>query len=136
MGFVTQDHSADDMEAIKKAFTPEFRNRLDNIIRFNGLDNKTIIHVVRKFILELEQQLAEKNVGLEVDDAAVDWLAEKGYDSAMGARPMARVIQREIKQPLAEELLFGKLAKGGQVAVTVDKETGDKDKLGFNITRG
>ncbi len=134
MGFVTQDHSTDDMEAIKKAFTPEFRNRLDNIIRFNGLDDKTIVHVVRKFILELEQQLAEKNVALEVDDAAINWLAEKGYDSAMGARPMARVIQKEIKQPLAEELLFGKLAKGGQVVVTLDKEAGDKDKLGFTIT--
>ncbi|WP_423910643.1 ATP-dependent Clp protease ATP-binding subunit ClpA [Candidatus Spongiihabitans sp.] len=135
MGFVTQDHSADDMEAVKKAFTPEFRNRLDNIIRFDGLDDKTIVHVVRKFILELEQQLAEKNVELAVDDDAVDWLAEKGYDSAMGARPMARVIQQEIKQPLAEDLLFGKLAKGGQVVVTLDKKTGDKDKLGFTITR-
>ena len=135
MGFVTQDHSADDMEAVKKAFTPEFRNRLDNIIRFDGLDDKTIVHVVRKFILELEQQLAEKQVTLEVEDAAIKWLAEKGYDSAMGARPMARVIQQEIKQPLAEELLFGKLAKGGQVVVTLDKKTGDKDKLGFTITR-
>lgn len=136
MGFVNQDHSTDDSEAIKKAFTPEFRNRLDNIIRFNGLDTKTIINVVKKFILELEQQLAEKNVGLEVDHAAVKWLAEKGYDSAMGARPMARVIQREIKELLAEELLFGKLAKGGQVVVTLSKEAADKNggKLAFDIT--
>lgn len=135
MGFVTQDHSADDMEAIKKAFTPEFRNRLDNIIRFNGLDDKTIIHVVRKFILQLEQQLAEKNVQLKVDAATIAWLAEQGYDSAMGARPMARVIQQQIKQPLAEELLFGKLAKGGRVVVSVANKTGAKDKLKFNITR-
>jgi ATP-dependent Clp protease ATP-binding subunit ClpA len=129
MGFVLQDHSTDDMEAIKKAFTPEFRNRLDNIIRFSGLNSETIIHVVRKFILELEQQLAEKNVTLEVDDEAVKWLANKGYDSAMGARPMARVIQQEIKQPLAEELLFGKLAKGGLVEVVLEK-----DELKFDIS--
>jgi ATP-dependent Clp protease ATP-binding subunit ClpA len=128
MGFVLQDHSTDDMEAIKKAFTPEFRNRLDNIIRFNGLNSETIVHVVRKFILELEQQLAEKNVTLEVDDEAVSWLADKGYDSAMGARPMARVIQQEIKQPLAEELLFGKLVKGGLVVVALEK-----DELKFDI---
>jgi ATP-dependent Clp protease ATP-binding subunit ClpA len=129
MGFVLQDHSTDDMEAIKKAFTPEFRNRLDNIIRFSGLNSETIIHVVRKFILELEQQLAEKNVTLEVDDEAVKWLANKGYDSAMGARPMARVIQQKIKQPLAEELLFGKLAKGGLVEVVLEK-----DELKFDIS--
>ena len=119
IGFVTQDHSTDDMEAIKKMFTPEFRNRLDQIIRFSGLDQETIVHVVRKFILELEQQLAEKNVTLEIDDDAVNWLADKGYDAAMGARPMARVVQQEIKQSLAEELLFGKLAKGGHVGVSL-----------------
>jgi ATP-dependent Clp protease ATP-binding subunit ClpA len=119
IGFVTQDHSSDDMEAIKKMFTPEFRNRLDNIIRFNGLDTDTIVHVVKKFLLELEQQLAEKHVTLDVDDSVVKWLAAKGYDSAMGARPMARVIQQEIKQPLAEELLFGKLAKGGNVVISL-----------------
>ncbi len=117
MGFITQDHSADDTAAIKKLFTPEFRNRLDNVIRFNGLDDRTIIHVVKKFILEVEQQLAEKKVSLDVTVSAVKWLAKKGYDPAMGARPMARVIQQEIKQPLAEELLFGKLAKGGHVVV-------------------
>ncbi|MCY3769140.1 MAG: ATP-dependent Clp protease ATP-binding subunit ClpA [Gammaproteobacteria bacterium] len=117
VGFIAQDHSADDTAAIKKLFTPEFRNRLDNIIRFNRLDDRTIIHVVKKFILELEQQLAEKQVSLDVKTSAIKWLAEKGYDSAMGARPMARVIQQEIKQPLAEALLFGKLAKGGQVVI-------------------
>ncbi len=130
IGFVTQDHSVDDMEVVKKMFSPEFRNRLDNIIRFNGLDNKTIIHVVKKFVLELGQQLVEKDVVLEVNDDAIAWLAEQGYDSAMGARPMARLIQQQIKQPLAEELLFGKLAKGGHVVVKRDK-----DKLGFDITK-
>lgn len=123
IGFVAQDHSVDDMEAIKKMFTPEFRNRLDNIIRFEGLNDSTIIHVVRKFILELEQQLADKQVTLEVDDTVIHWLAKKGYDAAMGARPMARVIQQELKQPLAEELLFGKLKKGGAVVVTLKEDT-------------
>ena len=129
IGFVTQDHSADDTEAIRKFFTPEFRNRLDKIIRFNGLDNQTIIHVVRKFLLELEQQLAEKHVTIEVKDSAVAWLADKGYDPSMGARPMERVIQQEIKQALTEELLFGKLVKGGQVVVKLSK-----NKLKFDIT--
>ncbi len=130
MGFVVQNHSLDDMEAVKKMFSPEFRNRLDNIIRFNGLDSETIIHVVKKFILQLEQQLEEKNVVLEVSDDAIRWLAEKGYDAMMGARPMERVIQQEMKQPLAEELLFGKLTKGGQVVVKLDE-----NKLAFEITR-
>ncbi len=130
IGFVTQDHSADDMAAIKKYFTPEFRNRLDSIIRFNGLNQQTIRAVVQKFVLELQQQLAEKNVSMEISDEAIDWLATKGYDSAMGARPMARVIQQEIKQSLAEELLFGKLTKGGQVSVTL----GD-DKLIFDLSK-
>ncbi len=130
MGFVQQDNSTDDMAAIKKIFTPEFRNRLDNIIRFDGLDGKTIIHVVKKFIMELEQQLAEKQVSLEVRQSAIKWLAKKGYDTNMGARPMARVIQQQIKQPLAEELLFGKLKKGGQVIVTCKN-----DQLEFDVSR-
>ena len=117
MGFVRQDHSSEDLQAIKKAFSPEFRNRLDNIIRFNNLDNDTILHVVRKFIYNLEQQLADKQVTLEIDDAAVRYLADKGFDSAMGARPMQRVIQDEIKRPLAEELLFGALSKGGHIKI-------------------
>ena len=131
MGFVTQDHSHDDMEAIKKAFSPEFRNRLDNIIRFNGLDTKTIHHVVKKFLLELEHQLGDKHVTLDVSDEAVAWLAEQGYDKAMGARPMARTIQREIKSPLADELLFGKLAKGGSVKISLEKGEDGNDKLKF-----
>ena len=119
MGFVAQDHSSDDKEAVKKSFSPEFRNRLDNIIRFNGLDTATILQVVRKFIVELEQQLADRNVTLQIDDAAVQWLADKGYDAAMGARPMERVVQREIKRRLAEELLFGDLAKGGDIKISL-----------------
>lgn len=113
LGFVEQDHKSDDKDAVKKTFSAEFRNRLDNIIRFNELDPSTIMHVVRKFIYELEQQLAEKQVTIEVDRKALRWLAEKGYDRRMGARPMQRVIQQEIKRPLADELLFGDLSKGG-----------------------
>ena len=125
IGFVTQDHSSDDMAAVKKAFTPEFRNRLDNIIRFNGLDAGTILHVVRKFIYELEQQLADQQVTLEIDDKALQWLADKGYDATMGARPMQRVVQHEIKRPLADELLFGGLAKGGHIKISVADDSLD-----------
>jgi ATP-dependent Clp protease ATP-binding subunit ClpA len=118
IGFTEQDHSSDGSEAIKKFFTPEFRNRLDAIISFKDLDRSTITHVVDKFILELETQLADKNVVITVDESARAWLAEHGYDPAMGARPMARVIQENIKKPLADEILFGRLAKGGEVHVT------------------
>jgi ATP-dependent Clp protease ATP-binding subunit ClpA len=107
------------MEAIKRLFTPEFRNRLDAVIQFNALDEKTIKNVVDKFILELESQLEEKGVSIEINEEARDWLAVHGYDKAMGARPMARVIKEQIKKPLAEELLFGKLEHGGHVVVTV-----------------
>ncbi len=133
MGFITQDNSTDDMEAIKKLFTPEFRNRLDAIIRFSGLDQDNIRHVVRKFVLELEHQLADRHVTLEVDDAAVDWLAQKGYDPAMGARPMARVLQQEIKRPLADELLFGKLARGGTIRITVGEDEAGEQVLKFDL---
>ncbi len=118
IGFTEQDHRSDGGEAIKKLFTPEFRNRLDAIINFNDLDKSTIVHVVDKFILELETQLADKNVVISVDESARSWLAEHGYDPTMGARPMARVIQENIKKPLADEILFGKLAKGGEVFVS------------------
>jgi ATP-dependent Clp protease ATP-binding subunit ClpA len=107
------------MEAIKKMFTPEFRNRLDTIIQFKALDKKNIGHVVDKFVIELEGQLEEKKVTLELDNAARDWIADRGYDPKMGARPMGRVIREHIKKPLAEELLFGKLSNGGHVKVTV-----------------
>ncbi len=117
MGFTTQDHSSDGMETVKKTFTPEFRNRLDAIIQFKPLDRRTIVHVVDKFIVQLEAQLEEKKVMLHVDESAREWLAEKGYDEKMGARPMARVIQEHIKKPLAEEVLFGHLSNGGDVHI-------------------
>lgn len=118
IGFTHQDHSSDSMEIIKRTFTPEFRNRLDAIIPFKPLTPETIQHVVDKFVVELECQLQEKNVTLIVDDLAREWLAEHGFDPIMGARPMSRVIQEHIKKPLAEEVLFGELAEGGQVTVT------------------
>ncbi|MDH3713725.1 MAG: ATP-dependent Clp protease ATP-binding subunit ClpA [Gammaproteobacteria bacterium] len=119
MGFSTQDHSSDAMEAVNRLFTPEFRNRLDAIIKFKSLDRTTVASVVGKFLIELETQLADKRVTLQVDDLARDWLAEHGFDAKMGARPMARVIQESIKRPMADELLFGKLAKGGDLKITV-----------------
>ncbi len=122
MGFTHQDHSTDGMEVINRSFSPEFRNRLDGIIAFKALDSRTIVHVVDKFIAELEAQLDQKHVSIEIDADAKAWLAEKGFDPAMGARPMARVIKDSIKKPLAEELLFGRLASGGQVKISVDKE--------------
>lgn len=118
IGFTQQDHATDGMEAVKRLFSPEFRNRLDAIIQFKPLDPLTIGHVVDKFIIELEAQLEPKGVTLEVDAAGKRWLAERGYDPKMGARPMARVIQENIKKPLAEELLFGRLASGGHVVVS------------------
>jgi ATP-dependent Clp protease ATP-binding subunit ClpA len=119
IGFTQQDHSSDAMEVIKRMFSPEFRNRLDAIIEFNPLDEKTILNVVDKFLVELQTQLDEKKVGIDVDDAARKWLAEHGHDRIMGARPMARLIQEKIKRALAEELLFGRLANGGHVNVSV-----------------
>ncbi|MGK9172685.1 ATP-dependent Clp protease ATP-binding subunit ClpA [Yokenella regensburgei] len=122
IGLIHQDNSTDAMEEIKKIFTPEFRNRLDNIIWFDHLSTEVIHQVVDKFIVELQVQLDQKGVSLEVSQDARDWLAEKGYDRAMGARPMTRVIQDNLKKPLANELLFGSLVDGGQVTVTLDKE--------------
>lgn len=119
VGFTRQDHSSDEMEAIRRMFTPEFRNRLDGIIQFEALDAPTVARVVDKFIIELEAQLEQKGVTLQVDSHAREVIAERGYDPKMGARPMGRVLQESIKKPLAEELLFGKLAaRGGQVKVT------------------
>ncbi|MEJ2643590.1 MAG: ATP-dependent Clp protease ATP-binding subunit ClpA [Gammaproteobacteria bacterium] len=120
IGFTNQDHSTDAMEAIKRLFTPEFRNRLDGIIQFKGLDATVIAQVVDKFLFELEAQLQEKHVTLDVDDSARLWLAEHGYDPKMGARPMARVIQEHIKRPLAEDLLFGRLVGGGHVLIRAE----------------
>jgi len=128
IGFTHQDHSSDGTEIIKKSFTPEFRNRLDAIIQFESLDARSISRVVDKLIVELEVKLENNDVTLELDDAARTWIAERGYDPKMGARPMARVIQEHIKRPLAEELLFGKLEDGGHVRVSV----GADDSLQLN----
>jgi ATP-dependent Clp protease ATP-binding subunit ClpA len=119
IGFVADDHTQDNMDEIKHLFSPEFRNRLDAIIQFNALDHDTIRHVVDKFVMELEEQLSHKKVHIEVDDAAREWLVVHGYDAKMGARPMARLIQEQVKTPLADELLFGQLAEGGKVHLTV-----------------
>ena len=126
IGFAEQDHSTDALEVIRKAFAPEFRNRLDAIINFKALDMPVILMVVDKFILELEEQLALKNVQISVSRAAREWLAETGFDPKMGARPMKRVIQEQIKRPLADDLLFGKLSEGGKVKVTAPGEKGSK----------
>ena len=120
IGFSHQDHSTDGMEAIKKLFAPEFRNRLDAIIQFKALDPTVITRVVDKFIYELEAQLQDKGVTLDVEDSAREWLAEHGFDAKMGARPMARIIQEHIKKPIAEELLFGRLAKGGNLVIRAE----------------
>jgi ATP-dependent Clp protease ATP-binding subunit ClpA len=129
MGFGNQDRrEGEDTEAIKRLFTPEFRNRLDAVVAFRGLTPAIIRNVVDKFITELGAQLADKRVAIELDEEARGWLAEKGYDPLYGARPLARVIQEQIKRPLADELLFGKLAKGGKVFVTIAD-----DKLAFHV---
>ena len=128
IGFQQQDHSFDAMSEINRTFSPEFRNRLDHIIWFNQLDMAVIHQVVDKFVVELQVQLDAKGVSLEITSAARNWLAEKGYDRAMGARPMARLIQEKLKKPLANELLFGDLVSGGSVRVDLQE-----DELKFDI---
>lgn len=128
IGFQQQDHSQDAMSEINRTFTPEFRNRLDNILWFNHLDQVVIAQVVDKFIVELQAQLDKKGVALELSIEAKTWLAEKGYDKAMGARPMARIIQEHLKKPLANEVLFGELSHGGSVFVDLK---GDKLEFEF-----
>lgn len=128
IGFTQQDHSSDGMAVIRKSFSPEFRNRLDAIIQFESLGLDSVKRVVDKLIVELEAKLGSNNVTIELDDAARVWIAERGYDPKMGARPMARLISERIKRPLAEELLFGVLAEGGHVRVGV----GDDDELTLN----
>lgn len=122
IGFTQQDHSKDNSEAMKRVFTPEFRNRLDAIIQFNPLDKQVIVSVVDKFLVELQAQLDDKKVVLEIEDDVRDYLADKGYDRLMGARPMSRLIQDEIKKPLAEKILFGELVDGGLVSVRMNAE--------------
>jgi ATP-dependent Clp protease ATP-binding subunit ClpA len=128
IGFTQSDTASDGMEAIRRLFSPEFRNRLDAVIQFGALDSDTIERVVDKLLVEAEAQLEHKRVSITVDEAARRWIAKRGYDPKMGARPMARLIQEHIKRPLAEELLFGKLVNGGHVDVTVS-EDGEKLKL-------
>ncbi len=130
IGFSSDESSPDVMSTVNRLFSPEFRNRLDAIIQFKALTHQTIINIVNKFIAELETQLQTKNVEIEIDERAKEWLAKNGYDSKMGARPMARLIQEQIKKPLAEELLFGKLDKGGCVTITEDEQL---NKLRFII---
>ena len=119
IGFTQQDHATDGMEAVRRIFSPEFRNRLDAIIQFAALDGPTIERVVDKLVIEIEAQLEQKGVSLSIDDDARRWIAARGYDPKMGARPMARVLQEHVKRPLAEELLFGRLAGGGSVLVSL-----------------
>jgi ATP-dependent Clp protease ATP-binding subunit ClpA len=119
IGFSQQNHSSDGMEAIKRIFAPEFRNRLDAIVQFGPLNVETIRTVVDKFLVELQVQLDDKKVTLHVDDSARDWFVEHGYSETMGARPMGRLIQDKLKKALAEEILFGELVDGGEVQVSI-----------------
>jgi ATP-dependent Clp protease ATP-binding subunit ClpA len=132
IGFMQSDSGADGMEAIRRLFSPEFRNRLDSVIQFGSLDQPTIERVVDKILVEAAAQLEQKGVSISVDEPARRWIAKRGYDPKMGARPMARIVQEFIKRPLAEELLFGKLVNGGHVEVSLS-EDGEKLKL---VTRG
>ena len=122
IGFTQQDHQSDGMEAIKKMFTPEFRNRLDAIVQFGSLSLEVIKTIVDKFLVKLQSQLDDKKVFLEVTEEAREWLAQNGYDPKMGARPMDRLIQEKLKKPLAEEVLFGQLTQGGGTVIVSVKD--------------
>ena len=124
----TKENTVKRDQAIKNFFTPEFRNRLDAIVHFNKLSQSNIISIVDKFLMELENQLMEKGVDLEVELEAKKWLAKEGYDPKLGARPIARLINEQIKKPLAHEILFGKLSQGGKIVIDIEK-----DKLSLNI---
>jgi ATP-dependent Clp protease ATP-binding subunit ClpA len=130
-GFTRTVREGDDTEAINRMFSPEFRNRLDAMIGFDHLPTEIVRRVVEKFIMQLEAQLAERQVLIELSDEATDWLARKGYDNQMGARPLARVIQEHVKKPLADEVLFGRLTSGGTVKVLVEPTEDGEGKLGF-----
>jgi ATP-dependent Clp protease ATP-binding subunit ClpA len=135
-GFTRTKREGDDVEAINRLFAPEFRNRLDAIITFGHLTPEVIAKVVEKFVLQLEAQLADRDVTIELSDDAAKWLIAHGYDEQMGARPMARIIQEHIKKPLADEVLFGKLKNGGHVKVITVKDEGGLDKIGFEFLDG
>jgi ATP-dependent Clp protease ATP-binding subunit ClpA len=136
IGFTQSKREGDDEEAINRMFSPEFRNRLDAIIGFSSLTPEIVARVVEKFVLQLEAQLDDRNVMIELSDDAAKWLAKEGYDENFGARPLSRIIQEHIKKPLADELLFGKLAKGGTVRVLVEKPKGKAAKLAFEFLTG
>ncbi len=129
-GFTRTRRTGDDLEAIQRTFSPEFRNRLDAVVPFGNLPKNVVRMVVQKFVLQLEAQLSERQINIELADSAAAWLAERGYDETMGARPLARVIQEHVKKPLAEEVLFGKLTKGGTVRVSASR---DAQKLEFKF---
>ncbi|GGE47334.1 ATP-dependent Clp protease ATP-binding subunit ClpA [Agaricicola taiwanensis] len=136
IGFGRSKREGEDTDAINKLFAPEFRNRLDAIIPFANLPQDVVQRVVEKFVLQLEAQLADRGVTIELDEEATNWLAEKGYDPLMGARPLARLIQETIKKPLAEEVLFGRLKDGGTVKVMVETKEDGKTGLGFDFPAG
>jgi ATP-dependent Clp protease ATP-binding subunit ClpA len=131
IGFGSGIREGDDQEAINRMFSPEFRNRLDATIAFGHLPPEVVRKVVEKFVLQLEAQLSERQVNIELSDEAAEWLAQKGYDPQMGARPLARVIQEHVKKPLADEVLFGKLAKGGTVRVLLKSTDDGEGELAF-----
>jgi ATP-dependent Clp protease ATP-binding subunit ClpA len=135
-GFTRTKREGDDSDAINRLFAPEFRNRLDATVSFGHLPAEVISKVVDKFIMQLEVQLADRNVTIELTDEARKWLIENGYDQAMGARPMARVIQQTIKTPLADEVLFGRLKNGGTVKVAVATDENGEKKLTFFFPEG
>ncbi|MGE0613749.1 MAG: AAA family ATPase, partial [Hyphomicrobiales bacterium] len=132
MGFNRTKREGDDQEAINRLFSPEFRNRLDAIIPFQGLPTEVIAKVVEKFVFELEAQLQDRNITIELTPEANDWIAQQGYDEKFGARPLARVIQEHIKKPLADEVLFGRLMNGGTVRVFLEEKNGARG-LGFEF---
>ncbi len=135
-GFTRSKREGDDIEAINRLFTPEFRNRLDAVVGFGHLPTDVVVQVVDKFIMQLDAQLSDRNVSIELSDEARNWLVEHGYDQAMGARPMARLIQTAIKTPLADEVLFGRLKNGGAVRVIVTGDDTGQKKLGFVYPEG
>ena len=134
--FTRTKREGDDTEAINRLFAPEFRNRLDAVISFGRLPREVIAKVVDKFVMQLEAQLADRNVTIELAEEAAKWLIQHGYDEQMGARPMARVIQEYIKKPLADDVLFGRLKAGGHVRVILVKDEAGLDKLGFEYPDG
>jgi len=135
-GFTRLKREGDDVEAINRLFAPEFRNRLDAIITFAHLTPEVIAKVVEKFVLQLEAQLGDRDVTIELSEEATNWLIKHGYDEQMGARPMARLIQENIKKTLADEVLFGKLKDGGHVRVITAKDETGAEKLGFEYLDG